>query len=398
MKTLYLECYSGISGDMTVAALLDLGASEEALRAGLSSLDVSGYDIKISRTAKCGISACDFNVILHKHEHEHGHHHEHRGIAEINAIIDGSEITDNAKALAKKIFYIVAEAEAKVHGLPVGEVHFHEVGAVDSIVDIVGAAICADNLGIGRVLCTPLREGQGTVWCGHGRVPVPAPATLEIAKTHAIPLVLTDNQGEMVTPTGAAIVAALCGGDSFSAPQGLTVLKTGYGAGKKDFKTANLLRASLVELSGHGGPGETDEVLELECNIDDMTGEQLAHAMLLLLETGALDCWLTPVIMKKSRPAQHLSLLIEPAREEEFTRLLFRHTSTAGIRVTPHRRTKMRRRSKRVETVYGELYVKEFFYDDICKTSVEYESAKKLSIAKDIPISEIYRERENSHI
>ena len=398
MKTLYLECNSGISGDMTVAALLDLGADEKSLRDGLKSLNISGYDIEITRVLKSGVAACDFNVIPHghgrhhhEHEHEHHHdheheqHHEHRGLGEITGIIDSSKITEKAKGLAKRIFGIVAEAEAKVHGIPASEVHFHEVGAVDSIVDIVGAAICLDNLDVGRVFCTALSEGQGTVWCGHGRMPVPAPATLEIAKTCGVPLVITDNDGEMVTPTGIAIAAAIT--EKFTAPAGLTVLKTGYGAGKKEFKRANLLRASLIELTDESG----GEVLELSCNLDDMTGEQLAYACELIMEAAALDCWLTPAIMKKGRPAQVLTLLTEPAREEEFTRLLFKHTTTLGVRGSVRRRTAMRRGTRTIQTSRGELEVKDASYGDITKTAVEYESAKALAKKSGVPLAELYR-------
>lgn len=428
MKTIYLECNSGISGDMTVAALLDLGADAQVLRDGLASLNIDGYEIKTGRVNKSGISAYDFDVVLHghnehdehchshdghehghnhshaheheaspehshDHEHKHEHNHDHRGIREINAIIDDGRLTDNAKRIAREIFAVVAEAEAKVHGKPVDEVHFHEVGAVDSIVDIVGAAICFDNLGVSRVICTPLREGQGTVWCQHGRMPVPAPATLEIASSHNIPLIITDNQGEMVTPTGAAIVAAMA--DSFEKPGGMIVKKTGYGAGKKDFSNggyavANILRASIIEeLSAPDE--ESDEVLELACNIDDMTGETLAHACGLLMDAGALDCWLTPIIMKKGRPAQTLTLLVAPDREAEFTRLLFLHTTTVGVRKTTHARTKMHRKIKTVATALGGLEVKESRAGDICKTSVEYESARRLANENNVPITEVYR-------
>lgn len=226
-----------------MAALLDLGADEKVLRDSIESLGIGGYDVEITRVEKNGISACDFNVILHDHDHDH----EHRGLYEIEAIIDGSKITDNAKELAKKIFRIVAEAEAKVHGLTVDKVRFHEVGAVDSIVDIVGAAICADNLEISRTICTPLYEGQGTIKCRHGIIPVPAPATLEIAAACGVPLVITQNQGEMVTPTGIAIAAALCGGNFGGITGSMTVRRTGYGAGKRNYETAGVLRASIIE-------------------------------------------------------------------------------------------------------------------------------------------------------
>lgn len=490
MKSLYLETNSGISGDMTVAALLDLGADEQVLRDGLASLNVDGYDIKISRTQKCGITACDFDVILHQeqghdhahgqgckhghghagecgghghgqgqgqghghhccanggkhkhsherahehshdhdhdhdhdhshshghehnhdhehshghghnhdhagdHSHSHGHSHEHagghahRGIVEITSLIHAAALTENAKRMAIRIFDIIAKAEAKVHGLPVDEVHFHEVGAVDSIVDIVGAAICLDNLGVEQVFCTPLREGQGTVWCQHGRVPVPAPATLEIVTAHKIPLIITQNDGEMVTPTGAAIVAALC--ERFGAPDAMTVVKTGYGAGKKDFKVANVLRASIVEVNG-AQLQAADEVLMLACNLDDMTAEQLACACEIFLENGALDCWQTAAAMKKGRQGVVLNLLIKPEDEEKFTRLLFAHTSTIGVRITHTRRRKMTRQGGEIETAFGTLAVKECTYGDICKTTVEYESAKKLATLHNIPIGKIYAE------
>ena len=281
-KELYFECYSGISGDMTVAALLDLGADRKVLEDGLASLGVDGYRLSFSRANKNGIDAYDFCVELteteeHPHDHDHGHGehphehphdhdhdhshgvqphgvgesahihahpHVHRGLPEILAIIDSGAITEGAKAIAKKIFYVVAEAEAKVHGKPIDEVHFHEVGAVDSIVDIVGAAICLDNLGIEKVYASPLYEGTGYVRCQHGLMPVPAPATAQICANYHIPLKITANKGEMVTPTGAAIIAALA--DQFSLPNVFVPEKIGVGAGKKDFVCANVLRVYLL--------------------------------------------------------------------------------------------------------------------------------------------------------
>ncbi|WRS26402.1 nickel pincer cofactor biosynthesis protein LarC [Oscillospiraceae bacterium MB08-C2-2] len=488
MKSLYFECNSGISGDMTVAALLDLGADEKVLREGLASLNVSGYALKISRVKKSGIMACDFNVILdedhddhdhnghhhdhdghhhdhdghhhdhdghhhdhdghhhdhdghhhdhdghhhdhddhhhdhddhhhdhddhhhdhddhhhdhddhhhdhdghhhdhddHHHDHDGHHHHEHRNLSDVLDIIGKSSISHRAKDIACAIFRVVAQAEATVHGLPVDQVHFHEVGAVDSIVDIVGTAICVDNLGVDRIFCSPLSEGIGTVWCQHGRMPVPAPATFEIMRRWSIPMVITKNVGEMVTPTGAAIVAALAQG--FCAPTRGILKRIGYGAGKKEFEhSANLLRVSLWE------PNSlylSDEVLELTCNIDDMTGEQLGFACELLLEKGALDVWVSPIQMKKNRPAHMLSLLIEPSQEEEMAKLLFLHTSTIGVRMTTHKRRKMERRSDAVETPLGPVAVKRLSYGDVFKTAVEYESARKLAKEKALPLNQIY--------
>ena len=273
---LYLECYSGISGDMTVAALLDLGADQQVLLEGLESLNLPGYQLKIGRVKKNGIDACDFDVILdepeHHHEHEHEHHHDHdhehdhdhdhehhhdhdhehhhhhdhvhRNIGDIFAIIDQSKISDRAKQTAKDIFRIIAAAESKAHGIAEDQVHFHEVGAVDSIVDIVSAAICLDNLDITEAVVSDLYEGCGYVHCQHGLMPVPVPAVVNIAADNALRLRLTQTRGEMITPTGAAIAAYLSKGGKL--PESFVIEKIGLGAGKKDFATANILRAFLI--------------------------------------------------------------------------------------------------------------------------------------------------------
>lgn len=297
-KTLYLECYSGISGDMTVSALLDLGAEPEVLKKALESLKVEGYEIEIGRRQKCGIDACFFDVILdqeehhhehayshgqgeeqehshshgdehthdhnhsHAHEHDHSHSHEHthphqhshhhhgdghvhRNVRDIYEIIDQSGISERAKALSKKIFDVVAEAESKAHGIGLQEVHFHEVGAVDSIVDIVATAVCIDNLGLTDVIVSELYEGSGHVRCQHGVLPVPVPAVTNIAMAHSLKMRITDIEGELVTPTGAAIVAAL--GTKEALPASYTIKKIGIGSGKKELPKANILRAYIIE-------------------------------------------------------------------------------------------------------------------------------------------------------
>lgn len=396
MKTLYFECESGISGDMTVAALLDIGADEDALLEGLESLGIGGYKIKIGRVDKSGINACDFDVQLehthHSHTNDHHDHHEHRNLGDIIAIIRNSEISPNAKAMAEKIFRVVAEAEAVVHGKPLDEVHFHEVGAVDSIVDIVATAICVDNLGAGRVICSPLCEGTGTIRCQHGVIPVPAPATLEIVRSHKIPMTITDNQGEMVTPTGAAIVAALA--EEFRHPQSCVVKKTGYGAGKREYKTANVLRAML--LTENVGDSGGDSVIKLECNLDDITGEELGYACELLRESGALDVWCTPIQMKKSRPGYMLSVLALPEVKEHMAELMFRHTSTIGLRCSTHHRIVMERRVETRQTEYGPVEIKEASYGEICKLKPEFENLKQLAKDKNLSISQISRSAYNS--
>lgn len=248
-KILYLECYSGISGDMTVSALLDLGVDQEVLKKALESLNVGGYKIEIGRRQKCGIDACVFDVILegeeHHHEHTHDHHHVHRNIKDIYEIINHSQITDRAKTLSKKIFEVVAKAEAKAHNLPIEEVHFHEVGAVDSIVDIVATAVCIDKLGITEVVVSELYEGRGHVHCQHEILPVPVPAVVNIAIEHALNMKITDVQGELVTPTGAAIAAVLKTKDFL--PASYKIKNIGIGSGKKELPKANILRAYIIE-------------------------------------------------------------------------------------------------------------------------------------------------------
>lgn len=284
-KTLYLECYSGISGDMTVAALLDLGVDKEALNKVLESLPVSGFQIKISRVVKSGIDACDFDVMLDKnhenHDHDmeylhgshhgshhghavtdlsghtaehthmhdsesaHGHHHhEHRGLKEITHIIEHSVMTDNAKKIALRIFEILAKAESKAHNVPVDQVHFHEVGAVDSIVDIVAVAVCLDNLDITEVIVPVLYEGRGTVRCQHGILPIPVPAVANVVSENHLCLKMTEVEGELVTPTGAAIVAAIKTKDKL--PEKFEIQKVGIGAGKRQYECPGILRAMII--------------------------------------------------------------------------------------------------------------------------------------------------------
>lgn len=266
-KALYLECYAGISGDMFVGAMLDLGVDAAFLTDSLKTLPLEGYDIKISRVQKMSLSACDFNVILehdnhdhdmeylygkgdaaehkHDHAHEHRHAHTHRHLSDVLQIIDASKISDNAKSLARKIFTIIAQAEAKAHGKNVEEVHFHEVGAVDSIVDITAAAVCIDALGISEVICPSLTEGRGCVRCQHGLIPIPVPAVVNIAAAHKLKLHFTDQPGEFITPTGAAIVSAVKTSDTL--PDTFTIAKVGIGAGKRQYDIPNVLRAMLIE-------------------------------------------------------------------------------------------------------------------------------------------------------
>lgn len=408
-KTLYLECASGISGDMTVAALLDLGADKAALLAALQSLPLTGYEVHISRVKKAGLDVCDFDVqlseenhdhdmtYLHGHSHGQGHFqeeeethgqghfregteahshghasHMHRGMKEIRDIINAGQLTEGALALALRIFEILAEAEARAHGVPTDEVHFHEVGAVDSIVDIVAAAFCFDNLGITEVVIESLSEGQGTVRCQHGILPIPVPAVANIAVAHRLMLKPARVNGELVTPTGAAIAAAVRTKESL--PEQFLIKAVGLGAGKREYGLPGILRAMVIEED----PKEKDVIYRLETNIDDSTGETLGYVMEQLFEAGARDVFYTPVYMKKNRPAWLLSVI---CREEDIQKLeavIFRETTTIGIRRTKMERTILAREQKTVSTPFGEIQMKVCRYGGETYRYPEYESLARL--------------------
>lgn len=354
-RTLYLECSSGISGDMTVAALLDLGADRKFLEKSLSSLHIGGFQTEVTRVKKSGLDACDFRVILdeehenydhdmeylhghHKiygehHHHEHHHHHQHRGILEIRKLILESEMTDRAKEIAVSVFEILAEAEAKAHGTAREEVHFHEVGAVDSIVDIAAAAVCLDELDITDVIVTKLYEGTGTVRCQHGVIPIPVPAVVNIVQEKGLSLQITDVEGELVTPTGAAIAAAIKTSDHL--PEEFAIEKIGIGAGKRQYACPGILRAMLIREKRTEKSTqilEQDRIWKLETNVDDCTGEELGNVMRLLFEAGARDVYYTPVYMKKNRPAYELSVICEENRIPFMEDIIFEETTTIGIR------------------------------------------------------------------
>ncbi len=420
-KKLYLECYSGISGDMTVAALLDLGADADVLGQALKSLPLTGFETRISRVVKAGIDACDFNVILehdnhdhdmeylhgdghhhhhklfflnwfhhhhhdhdhahlhthlhsHGHSHEHGHGHEHRGLTDIVEILNGSALTDRAKKLAIRIFQIIAEAESKAHGLPIDEVHFHEVGAVDSIVDIAAVAVCLDNLNITEVIVPVLYEGTGTVRCQHGVLPIPVPAVVNIADAHGLDLTITSSKGEFVTPTGAAIVAAIR--TSTTLPPSFRIAKTGIGAGKRNYGRPSMLRAMLIEETTTSAATDTgkqnaapslkeqpvtrrdDEIVKLETNIDDCTGEMMGYVMQRLLDAGARDVHYHPVFMKKNRPGYQLNVICKEEQREVLQRIIFEQTTTIGIRIMRMERAVLTREVRKVRTSLGEMRVK----------------------------------------
>lgn len=420
-KTLYLECYSGISGDMTVAALLDLGADREVLKESLKSLPVGGFRTEITRVKKSGLDACDFSVILeqdnhdhdmeylhgseksytghhehshevnhehhHGHTHSHEHPHEHRGMKEITEIIQKSEMTVRAKKMAMRVFGILAQAESKAHGVPVEEVHFHEVGAVDSIVDIAAIAICMDNLDISNVIVPVLYEGTGFIRCQHGQIPVPVPAVTHIAETHKLKLKITDIQGELVTPTGAAVVAAFRTSDRL--PEDFTILKTGIGAGKRQYRCPGILRAMLIR--------ETtdlqikDIIWKLETDMDDCGGEMMGHVMNLLMANGAREVHYTPIYTKKNRPAYTLTVICKESEREKLENLIFSETTTIGIRRVEMERTILQREIQKKDTPVGTTIVKACTLPDgNIRYYPEYENVAELAERNQLSFRETY--------
>lgn len=428
-RKIYFECRSGISGDMAVAALLDLGADREALERALDSLPLEGFRYEITRVKKSGLDVCDFNVILdrkidnhdhdmeylhghgageaHSHEHfhsqepshphshgsegehiheqSHPHVHEHRGLKEILEILDQGDMTEGARETAKKIFRILGEAEAKAHGVSIDQVHFHEVGAVDSIVDIVAAAVCADSLDIRDVVIPCLYEGCGTVRCQHGILPVPVPAVANIIEARGLSVRFMDLEGEFVTPTGAAIAAALKTEDQL--PARFKILKTGMGAGKRTYERPSILRAMIIEAED----GREEQIYKLETNIDDCTGEALGYTMQRLLEAGARDVHYTPVFMKKNRPAYELNVICTEEKREELEHIIFEETTSIGIRRIPVGRTVLDRRMVQVDLPWGKASLK------ICGTGTrewvypEYESVAELAKKAGIPFAKMYQ-------
>lgn len=394
-RMLYLEGASGISGDMTVAALLDLGASQEKLEAVLESLRLEGYDCVVSRKSSYGLDGVDFDVRLHDHDHDgagHHHHHEHRNLSDVYEVIDRGVMTDGARALAKRIFLIVAEAEAAAHGVPLEQVHFHEVGAIDSIVDVVSAAVLVDDLGIDECVVDGLTEGRGFVRCQHGELPVPVPAVLNVARAFSIPLRRADVQGEMVTPTGIGIAAALRTRDSL--PGKYRVEGVGVGLGKRDFGRANFLRAMILveeEEAGAEACPSDEKVWILECNIDDSTGEMLGLALERLMEAGARDAHFTPCFMKKNRPAYLLRVIADEERIGELEEVIFDATTTIGIRRYRVERSCMQRAMAEVETPFGLVAVKVCAGAGVRRCYPEFESVKRLSDASGVDFQTIFR-------
>ena len=484
-RSLYLECETGISGDMMVAALLDLGADQQVLLNALEGIRDDSFEIKISRVEKSGIDCCDFNVVLdaehenhdhdmnylfghrrkssgsssdheqHHHHHHHSdheeesgreHHHHHsvsddeheehqhgRNLGDIKAIIKSLDITEGARALAFRIFDILADAEANAHDKRRDEVHFHEVGAIDSIVDIVATAVCFDNLNIGKVVIKRMNEGHGTIRCQHGILQIPVPAVANVIESYGLPVSITERHGELITPTGAAIAAAVM--TSQKMPKTFTVIKEGMGAGKRAYSVPSILKAVLfeavsedeTEAGGDAGADmrndagnklisngheevksmtdnedmnlydRGDRIIKLECNMDDCTGEALGYVMDLLMKAGARDVFYTPVYMKKNRPGYLLSVITTEDQREELEYIIFENTTTIGIRRQEMERTVMDRENVKVMTKFGEGEVKVCTFKDIKKVYPEYESAKILAEKSGLSLDEVCKKLLDSY-
>jgi uncharacterized protein (TIGR00299 family) protein len=437
MKTLYLDIFSGISGDMFIGALLDLGVDAHTLARELEKLKLDSFHLHVGQQERQGIAGIKFDVHLvaehehdhgccdHEHEepshaprtthheHEHGHTHEHpheheghedsRNFAAIKKLINHSKLSPWVKKKSIAVFQRIADAEGKIHGKPANEVHFHEVGAVDSIVDIVGACIGLELLGKPRVLASPVVEGTGWIRCAHGRFPIPAPATLAILGARRIGITQCDEPNELVTPTGAALLAEFV--ERFEPMSGLVAEKIGFGLGTRENKTRpNVLRAVLGKQSKVLGlkskvtnatssalDWETDRIAVLETNLDDVSSEILGAFVETALAAGALDVFHTPIQMKKNRPGVLLTVLCAEAEADKFSELMLRETTAFGVRRTTAERRKLKREFTMVKTSFGKVKVKlGKLNDKVVQAAPEFESCKKLAAQKQVPLKQIY--------
>ncbi|HVT30307.1 MAG TPA: nickel pincer cofactor biosynthesis protein LarC [Lacipirellulaceae bacterium] len=388
MRIAYLDCASGISGDMTLGAVVDAGADLAAIQAGIDSLGLPSCRLVAGEVKKQGFRATQITV---DHEPERKHRHLHQ----IRAMIDGSVVNTRQKELAKRIFQKLAEAEAKVHGTTIEKVHFHEVGAVDSIADIVASAIGIDLLGIERVVCSPVPTGRGSIQIAHGRCSIPAPATGELLR--GVPLSPLDVEGELTTPTGAAIVAALS--NEFGPLPAMTVESIGYGAGQKDFPQPNILRlfvgaaASATVSNATSTPDHrprTEAIVLLETNLDNASGEMIGHAIDRLWSAGALDVSITPIQMKKGRPGVIVSVQARPADAEQLEAVLFAETPTLGVRRSTVVRTTLAREQATAQTLWGPVTGKvAILPDGTTRFTAEYEIARRIAEERGASLADV---------
>ena len=437
MRIAYLECFSGISGDMFIGALIDAGVSPELLKETVAKLEI-GARLDVSRVIRGGIGATKVDVWVdeekdaprepaapaaeHSHQHEHGNHehqhphehghshdhkhevhadhhhsHAHRGLTEIRKIIAGSSISDRAKKTATSVFEALGAAEAKIHNTSIEEVHFHEVGAVDAIVDIICAAVGVEALGANEIVCSKLNVGGGTVICAHGEIPVPAPATVELLKD--APVYSSGIQAELVTPTGAAIVKTIA--TRFAAFPEMKVEKTGYGAGSREFPGhANVVRLTVGESSASlAHSTTTDEVTILEANLDDLSPQVIGYVMDRLFEEGALDAFSVPVQMKKNRPGTLLTVLCKPEDAGTLTQLLFTETTTLGVRRREESRQTLSRRWENVRTQWGDVRIKiASMNGSVTNYAPEYEDCRRIAVENRVPLKTVMQEASREYL
>jgi hypothetical protein len=381
MKILYYDCFAGISGDMNLGALIDLGVDSSYLTSELEKLNIEGFHLEIKKDQRRGISGTKADVIIENPENE-----KHRHLRHVEEIVNGSSLSENIKLNALKIFDLIAVAEAKIHNISKERVHFHEVGALDSIADIVGAAICLDYLKVDKVMSSSIQLGGGMVKCAHGIMPVPAPATAEIVVNIPVKTGLVNH--EATTPTGAAILVATV--DEFTDKMDFQITKTAYGIGNRDSEVPNVLRVYLCEDSGSLKDVNTEEAIVLESNIDDMNPEHYEFVLEQLFAGGASDAWLSSVIMKKSRPAVTLSVLCKEVLTDKMKAIIFSNSTTIGIREYKVKKNMLRRNESIVETTYGAVRVKQsFFNGKMVSSKPEFEDCRMLAEKHQIAISEI---------
>lgn len=416
MKTLYLECNMGIAGDMLTAALLELTEDRQAFIDKMNSLGLPGVQVAAEPAVKCGITGTHMKVTIHgkeeesaddhhhhehdhehDHDHDHGHPHDHEhahghghshehhhaSVGDINTLIDSLAVSDKVKADAKAIYALIADAESRVHGRPVTEIHFHEVGTMDAVADVVGVCLLMEQLAPEQVIASPVHTGSGQVRCAHGVLPVPAPATALILE--GIPSYSAGIKGELCTPTGAALLKHFT--NRFGDRPVMAVSSIGYGMGKKDFEQANCVRVFLGE-----SEGICEMITKLECNLDDMTGEDIGFATEQLMAAGARDVYTQPIYMKKNRPGVLLSVICLPADADRLAGVMMKHTTTLGIRRQDMSRYVLKRSEEIISTPYGEVRVKRAEGMGTERSKPEFEDIAAVAREKDLPLSAIRKE------
>jgi len=379
MRVAYFNCFSGISGDMVLAALVDLGWPVEELKKELDKLDLFGYQIEAKKVAKKGITSTQIEIRIEEDKKE-------RKLKDILSILGKSKLEEEIKERSQAIFIRLANAEAKIHGKSLEEIHFHELGGLDTIIDVVGAVAGIKYLGIEKVYSSLLPLGKGFVKCSHGTLPVPAPATLELL--NGVPVYGSNIEAELVTPTGAAIISTLA--ENFGQMPPMKIDNIGYGAGQRDLPIPNLLRVSVGVLKNKY---EEDVVSLIQTNIDDMNPEFYEHIIDRLFDEGVLDVFLTPIQMKKTRPATMLSVITDEEKTEKILELIFDETTTLGVRISKVKRRKLNRESRKVVTKYGKIEVKIGMLDGVVKNvSPSYEECRKIATRLNVPLKKVYQE------